>query len=235
MLHLYAGLSTAPVEMLVDFNQMDFPKLQFPPVGVEVFPLHSRALLHEDVSVRRHHRRCAREMAARMSQSSGRDSADGTADVYTRCTVTHRTVSRTQRPRKSVRGAGSSRASDTVSLPQLEVYTVQALMDLALPRFMGLGDGSRQVHEPWAISADSPALPATSRLDTSGEEDRAGLSPNALTWMGCHHRTMTRAHRLASVMFQLPCCVARMRVSPVNSDQVLSDVDFPPEPVSRDK
>ena len=35
-------------------------------------------------SVRRHHRRCAKELAARMSQSSGRDSADGTADVSTR-------------------------------------------------------------------------------------------------------------------------------------------------------
>ena len=89
-------------------------------------------------SVRRQHRLCARELAARMSQSSGRDSADGTADVSTRHTVT----------RKSVRGAGSSRASETVSLPQSEEYTVQALMDLALPCFAGLGDGPHQVHGP---------------------------------------------------------------------------------------
>ena len=113
-------------------------------------------------------RRCAREMAARMSQSSGRDSADGTADVSTQRTVTQRTASRAQRPRKSVRGAV---ASDMVSLPQSEVYTVQALMDLVLPRFAGLGDGPRQVHERWAISDVSPASLATSRLDTSGEED----------------------------------------------------------------
>ena len=135
-------------------------------------------------SVRRHHRRCAREMAARMSQSSGRDSADGTADVSTRCTVTRRTVCRAQRPRKSVRGARSSRASDTVSLPQSEAHTVQSLMDLTLPRFVGLGYGPRQVHEPWAISADSPASPATSHLDTSGEEDRR----HVLTWMDVNCR-----------------------------------------------
>ena len=85
-------------------------------------------------SVRRQHRRCARELAACMAQSSGRASADVTADVSTRHTVTRRSVSRARRPRKSVWGAGSSRASETVSLPQSEAYTVQALMDLALPR-----------------------------------------------------------------------------------------------------
>ena len=35
-------------------------------------------------------------------------------------------------------GARSSRALDMVSLPQSEAYTVQAMMDLALPRFAGL-------------------------------------------------------------------------------------------------
>ena len=44
-------------------------------------------------------------------------------------------------------------------------------MDLALPRFAGLGDGPRQVHPPCSIASDSPASPATCRLDTSGEED----------------------------------------------------------------
>ena len=70
-----------------------------------------------------------------------------------------------------MRGAGSSCASDMVTLPPAEAYTVQALMDLALPRCVGLGDGPRQVHAPWVMSTDSPASPAASRLDTSGEED----------------------------------------------------------------
>ena len=118
------------------------------------------------------HRRRAQEMAARMSLSSGRDSADGSEDVSSR-----QTVSRARRP---VRGAGSSCASDMVSLSPAEAYTVQALMDLALPRFAGLGYGPRQVHVPWAMSTDSPASPATSRLDTSGEEDRVGLGSPCL-------------------------------------------------------
>ena len=32
-------------------------------------------------------------------------------------------------------------------------------MDLALPRFEGLGDGPRQVHRPWMVSTESPASP----------------------------------------------------------------------------
>ena len=57
---------------------------------------------------------------------------------------------------------------------------VQELMDLALPRFAGLGDGPRQVHMPRAMSTDSPASLAASRLDTSGEEDREGLGSPCL-------------------------------------------------------
>ena len=113
-------------------------------------------------------------MAARMSLSSGRDSVDGSADASSRHAVARRTVSRGRRPRNPVRGAASC-ASDIVSLPSAEAYTVQALMDLVLPRFAGLGDGPRQVHAPWAMSTDSPASPAASRLDTSGEMDREGL------------------------------------------------------------
>ena len=48
--------------------------------------------------------------------------------------------------------------------------SVQALMDLALPRFAGLGDGPHQVH-PWSIASASLVSPAPARLETSGEED----------------------------------------------------------------
>ena len=48
VIDLCAGVSTAPVEMIVDFNQMDFPKLQFPPVVVEVLPSTSVTLASAD-------------------------------------------------------------------------------------------------------------------------------------------------------------------------------------------
>ena len=79
-----------------------------------------------------------------------------------RHTVTRRRGSRGQRRRMSLRGAGSSGDTDMVFLPLAEAYTVQALMDLSLPRFAGSGVGPQQVHAPWATSTDSPASPATS-------------------------------------------------------------------------
>ena len=57
-----------------------------------------------------------------------------------------------------------------VSLAPAEAYTVQALMDLSLPRLQGWG----------TMSTDSPASPATRHLDTSGEEDRVGLASPCL-------------------------------------------------------
>ena len=53
----------------------------------------------------------------------------------------------------------------------VEMSSVQALMDLSLPRFAGLTDGPRQIHPPWSFVSDSPASPAPARLETSGEED----------------------------------------------------------------
>ena len=46
-----------------------------------------------------------------------------------------------------------------------EMSSVQALMDLALPRFAGQADGPRQVHPPWSVASDSPASPAPTQLD----------------------------------------------------------------------
>ena len=55
--------------------------------------------------------------------------------------------------------ACSSVATGPVCPHRSEVNTIQALMDLALPRFEGLGDGPRQVHRPWMVSTKSPASP----------------------------------------------------------------------------
>ena len=109
-------------------------------------------------------------------------------------------------------------------------------MDLALPRFAWLGDGPREVHEPWAISVASPVSPATSRPDTSGEEDRVGLSSPCLNLDGLSSSDDdTGASVGLSDLSVTLLCGSDEVFSPVNSDQVLSDVDFPLEHVSRDK
>ena len=186
--------------------------------------------------LRRHHRRRAQEMAAHMSLSSGRDSTDGSADVTTGLTVARRTGSRGQRQCMSLRGAGSSCASDMVFLPLAEAPTVQALMDLSLPRLADLGVGPQQVHAPWAMSTDSPASPATSRPDTSGEDNRGELASPYLDLDGLSSSDddIGTSVGLDDLSVTLLCGSDEV-FPPVNSDQVLSNVDFPPEPVSHDR
>ena len=55
--------------------------------------------------------------------------------------------------------ASLSVATGTVLPYRSEVNTIRALMDLALPKFEGLGDGPPQVHGPWMVSTDLPASP----------------------------------------------------------------------------
>ena len=186
--------------------------------------------------LRRHHRRRAKEMAARMSLSSGRDSADGSAEVTDRPTDARRTGSRAQRQRQSLQKAGSSCDSDLGYLPPAEASTVQALMDLSLPRFAGLGVGPQQVHAPWATSVDSPASPATSRLDTSGKENKGeSESPYFdMDELSSSDDDIATSVGLDDLSVTLLCGSDEV-FSPVNSDQVLSDVDFPQEPVSQDR
>ena len=86
------------------------------------------------------------------------------------------------------------------------------------------------------MSTDSPASQATSRLDTSGEEDRAGLASPCLDLDGLSSSDddIGTSVGLSDLSVTLLCGSDEV-FSPVNSDQVLSDVDFPPEPVSCDK
>ena len=159
--------------------------------GTYMRRLHSFLEDMDEEWLRHLHRRRAQEMAACMSLSSGRDSVDSSADVSSRHAVARRTVSRARRPRNPVRGAGSSWASDMVSLPPAEAYTVQALMDLALPRLegwgMGLGRSTR--HGRCRLIRQHRRLQVVWTQVVKWTE--RGWGRCVLTWMGCPHPTMT--------------------------------------------
>ena len=116
-------------------------------------------------------------------------------------------------------------------------------MDLSLPRFAGLGDGPHQIHLPWSIASDSPASPVTARLETSGEEesrcavDQMSVSSACLNLdllsSSSEDDSKDSAERsdLSITLF----CDSDETGTPVNSDQVLSDGDFPEESVPKDK
>ena len=127
---------------------------------------HLRAFLDEldSAVVRRLHRRLAQELASRVVLPTD---SPASASIYSRtpdCFSVRMTTS-PKRGYKLGRGPASS-----CHLPA-EMSSVQALMDLALPRFAGLTDGPRQVHPPWSVAADSPASPAPTQLDPNWEEN----------------------------------------------------------------
>ena len=98
-------------------------------------------------------------------------------------------------------------------------------------RFEGLGDGPRQVHRPWKVSTESPALP-----DMSSVTDRRWSSSPCLNLdeLSSSDDDTVGSVCLSDLSVTLLCGSVDGH-SPVNSDQVLSDVDLPPETVSDDK
>ena len=59
-----------------------------------------------------------------------------------------------------LKGAASSAGGpESSERPTTEMSSVQVLMELALPRFT-MAEGPRQVHPPWSVLSELPALPA---------------------------------------------------------------------------
>ena len=188
--------------------------------------------------VRRLHHQLARELAARIALPT-----DTPASAPSRSAVGHQTVSRTRRPRRLKGVTDSSGGPEAVCRIPMEMSSVQALMDISLPRFAGLTDGLHQIHLPWSISSDSPASPATVRFDTSSEEDSRCSVDQMSVSSACLNldvfsssseddsKDLAERSDLSITLF----CDWDEAGTRVNSDQVLSDGDFPEESVPEDK
>ena len=194
-----------------------------------------RAFLEESDStvVRRLHRQLAQELARRISLPP-----DSPASVSSRSAVGHRTVSRSRRPRRLKGVTDSSGRPELGCRLQAVVSSVQALMDLSLPQFAGLGDGPRLIHPPWSIASDLPASPATAQLETSSEEgSRCSVSSACLNLdllsssSEDDSKDLAERSDLSITLFD----DSDETCTPVNSDQVFSDGDFPAESVPKDK
>ena len=113
-------------------------------------------------SIRRSHRRRATEIAASMSKG-----ASSSKEVPAATASSRRSVQRTPVSKITGRAAGPSLIPTAERRPQLlassiynrsaEKDTVQALMDLSLPRFTKLDDRVIPKTKPWPVSANSPA------------------------------------------------------------------------------
>ena len=115
-------------------------------------------------SIHHSHRRRAKEIAASMSKG-----ASSNKEVPTATTSSRRSVQRTPVSKITGREAGPSLIPTAERRPQLsassiyrrsaEKDTVQALIDLSLPRFTKLDDGIIPKTKPWPIAVNSPASP----------------------------------------------------------------------------
>ena len=117
-------------------------------------------------SIRRSHRRRAKEIAASMSKG-----ASSSKEVPAATTSTRRSVQRTPLSKIISWEAGPSLIPTPKRRPQLsassiyrrlaEKDTVQALMDLSLPGFTKLDDGVIPKTKPWPVAVNSPASPTS--------------------------------------------------------------------------
>ena len=117
--------------------------------------------------------------------------------------------------------ACSSVATGTVRPHRSEVNTIRALMDLALPKFEGLGDRPTQVRRPCMVATDSPASP-----DPGCSADLLRLPSPCLNLDALSSDDAEDAVGLSDLLVTLICGLDGDH-TPVNSDQVLSDKDLP--------
>ena len=189
-----------------------------------------RAFLDESDSavVRWLHRRLAQELASRVVKST-----DSPASGQPRSTAGHRTVSRSRRPRRLKGVANSAGGPESRCRLTAEMSSVQALMDLSLPRFVGMADGPRQIHPPWSVVSESPASPAPGQIEPRGEEDfRCSMDKTSMSSVHLNLDALSSSSELLDVkkrddLSVTFVCSSEEGVTCVNSEEVFSDEDFP--------
>ena len=65
--------------------------------------------------------------------------------------------------------------------PSAEMSSIQALMELALPRF-AMTEEPRHVHPPWPVTSEPPGSPSPSKIEPRGGEDsRCSMDQTSLS------------------------------------------------------
>ena len=178
---------------------------------------------------RRLHRGLAQDLAARVVKST-----DNPASGHLRSPVSHRIVSRPRRPRRLKGGASSAGGLESSGRPTAEMSSVQALMELALPRF-AMAEGPRQVHPPWLVTSESPASPAPSQIEPCwGEDSRCLMDQTSFSSVYLNLDVLSSSSNDGSLDVK-KCedfavtivCNSEEADTCVKSEEVLSDEDFP--------
>ena len=172
----------------------------------------------ETASLRTRHRRCAWEIAARMSWTTLQDTGDRVLDVSSRPSTSRRSGSRVRKSTPPAAVAVSSVAPGAVCSSRSDPKAVPALMDLALPKFADPADRPARPPRPWIVMTDSPASPTPVRLMTPLRSPSPCLNLDALS---------SDESAGPGDISAVPICISDDSSIPVNPDQVLSDDDLP--------
>ena len=92
---------------------------------------------------------------------------------------TDKTVSRGRRLRRLKGSASAKQGFGLCERPAAEMSSIQALMELALPRFT-MAEGIRGRHSPWPVAQEAPASPSPNRNALAVEDPRCSSKQQVL-------------------------------------------------------
>ena len=156
-----------------------------------------------------------------MSRTYLRDTSDRTPEVSSQPRISHRSGSLVRKSNQPAAVTCSSVATGAVRPHRSEGSTIRALMDLALAKFAESGDRPVRPHRPWVVMTDSPASPAPVRSTGLLGSPSTCLNLDALS-SGEDDESAEPGDISAA-----PICVSDDCLTPVNTNQVLSDEDLP--------
>ena len=177
-------------------------------------------------AIRRSHRRRARELAAGMSQPASVTRKVMSTTVRSGPAPQGTVVSnRMDKPDDTllVRPAAEAAGSSGIARygRSREEETVQALMDLSLPRFTRLEDGGLPKNKLWPITEQPPSSPASVRDDLATRTPSPCYQLDDLTSVSSTGGTTKNDYRLSLLTD------SSLSVTPVGSIVSFSDDDLP--------
>ena len=92
---------------------------------------------------------------------------------------TDKSVSRGRRPQRLKWSVSANKGFRLSERPSAEMSSVQALMELALPRFT-MSEGTRGKHSPWPVAKEAPASPSPNRSELTVEDPRCSSTQQVL-------------------------------------------------------
>ena len=177
-------------------------------------------------TIRRSHRRRARELAAEMSQPASVERKVMSMTVRSgsvrQGTVVSNRMNKTEDTLFERPTAGKSGSSGITQYDRSrEADTVQALMDLSLPQFTRLEDGRLPKTKLWPITEQPPSSPASVRDDSITRTPSPCFQLDDLTSVSSAGETTKIDYKLSLVTD------SSLSVTPVGSIVSFSDDDLP--------